>query len=117
MLLILTFWPNMPDTEVRVGKEWFRTDYLGHAVFYAVLIGLFLLWQHRGKGRTGRRFLVITAAAGLAFGLLTEATQHFIPGRSLNPFDLMYNCIGIISGILVYFFLIEFPRRKQKDVV
>jgi VanZ family protein len=120
-LLVLTYYPDMPDIKVRIRDEWFRTDYLGHAGFYALLILFFLLWQKFARKILSTRFILLTATSGILLGALTEATQHFIPGRSVNPFDLMYNCLGIIAGILVYFLLnnrtrILTPKSPKGDL-
>lgn len=85
-----------------IRDEWFRLDYIGHAGFYALLILFFLLWQKSAGKMLRARFILLAATFGILFGALTEATQYFIPGRSVNPFDLMYNCLGIVAGILVY---------------
>jgi VanZ family protein len=112
-LLVLTYYPDLPDIKVRIRDEWLRTDYLGHLGFYAVLMLLFLLWQKGRRGSLGKGFLLWAAAGGAALGALTEATQYFIPGRSVNPFDLMYNCLGIIAGILVYLLVNNSTRMTR----
>jgi VanZ family protein len=101
-LLLLTYYPDLPDTKIMIRDEWFRLDYIGHAGFYALLILFFLLWQKSAGKMLRARFILLAATFGILFGALTEATQYFIPGRSVNPFDLMYNCLGIVAGILVY---------------
>ena len=120
-LLVLTYYPDLPDIKVRIRDEWFRTDYLGHAGFYAVLMLLFLLWHKFRRGALGRVFLLWATLGGIAFSALTEATQYFVPGRSVNPFDLMYNCLGIIAGSFVYLLLynrtwILTPKSPKGDL-
>ncbi len=109
-LLTLTYWPNMPEVEIK--REWFRTDYLGHFGFYAVLLLLFLLWQKSRKGSLSNAYLLQMVLAGIALGAFTEVTQHMIPGRSLNPIDLMYNCLGTVAGTVAFVVIARVIRSR-----
>ena len=99
-LLALTYWPNLgagnpPDKGL-------RTDYIGHFGFYAVLIVFFLLWQRfRGK-KISTGYILQVALVGILLGALTEFTQQLVPGRSLNPLDMLFNCTGIVAGALAF---------------
>ena len=99
-LLALTYWPHMPD--ITTEEDGFRTDYLGHFGFYAVLLLIFLLWQQFRGRKITLNYIIQVALIGLALGTVTELTQQFIPDRSLNPFDLMFNCLGIVAGAVAY---------------
>jgi VanZ family protein len=112
-LLVLTYYPDLPETDVRIGDAWFRTDYMGHAGFYGILVLLFLLWQRAYRKFLNKRFIIWTLAGGILLGAFTEVTQHFIPGRSFNPFDLMYNCLGIVCGIVAHYFLTNKTRIRH----
>ena len=95
-LLALTYWPDL--AEAKAAEEGFRTDYLGHFGFYAALVFFFLLWQRfRGKRISGA-FVLQVILAGIALGAATELTQQFVPGRSLNPVDMLFNCLGVLAG-------------------
>jgi VanZ family protein len=98
ILLVLTYYPDLPTAKVRIRDEWFRLDYLGHLGFYAVLTALFLLWQAGWGRKVNIKLLILTITGGLMLGALTEITQLFIPGRTMNPLDLVYNCAGILAG-------------------
>ena len=98
-LLVLTYYPNFPNLKVRIRHEWFRLDYIGHFGFYAVLTVLFLLWQVGWGQKIRMKLLVITMIAGIFMASFTELTQIMIPGRTMNPFDLLYNCLGIVAGV------------------
>jgi len=108
-LLGLTYWPDLPEVEIK--KEWFRTDYLGHFGFYALLMLFFLLWQRVRTGSVSLRVLLFAGLAGIALGALTETTQHLIPGRRFNPFDLLCNCLGIVAGTAAFVLLAGKWRR------
>jgi VanZ family protein len=97
-LLALTYYPDFPNLKLRVRDEWFRLDYLGHLGFYAVLTALFLLWRTGWRKKVSLKLLILTILSGFVLGALTELTQLAIPGRSMNPVDLVYNCAGILVG-------------------
>ena len=98
MLLILTYYPNFPELKVRIRYEWFRLDYIGHFGFYMILVALFIIWQNGYRQKVPGKLLLLTMTGGLVLAALTELTQLLIPGRTMNPFDLMYNCLGILAG-------------------
>lgn len=97
-LIFLTYYPDMPDMKVRIRNEWFRLDYFGHMGFYAALTASFLIWRTGWRGKVNPLFLLWTIFGGVVLGVVTELTQSFIPGRSSNPVDLIYNIAGILTG-------------------
>jgi VanZ family protein len=103
-LLFLTFYPRLPTAKIEIGEDIFRLDYIGHFIFYAILITLFLLWRSDAEFKTSKRIFIFSLVAGLAFASLTEISQLFIPERTFNPLDLIYNCLGIVAGLLFIHF-------------
>jgi VanZ family protein len=102
-LLALTYYPDLPDLKVRLKDEWFRLDYIGHFAFYAALAVSFLVWRAGWRKKIPWKILVITLIAGLALGTFTEYSQQMTAGRSFNPFDMMYNSIGVVLGAAAMF--------------
>jgi VanZ family protein len=114
-LLVLTYYPNFPELKVRIRHEWFRLDYLGHFGFYMVLVALFIFWQNGYRQKVPGKLLLLTITGGLLLAALTELTQLVIPGRSMNPFDLIYNCLGIAAGAGVVI-LSSGTRRRGENM-
>jgi len=104
-LLVLTYFPDLPEMKIRVRDEWFRLDYLGHLGFYAGLAIFFIIWRTGWRAKIQRRIIIWSILIGLILGFATEFSQRAIPGRSFNPFDIMYNCIGILIGIAMVYAL------------
>ena len=104
-LLVLTYFPNLPELKIRVHNDWFRLDYLGHLGFYAGLIALFLTWQAGWRARIPGRLLFWTILGGVAMGITTEFTQLAIPGRSFNPVDMACNFGGVLLGFAAVYAL------------
>jgi VanZ family protein len=108
-LLALTYWPNMPEMDIE--EKWFRTDYLGHFGFYAMLVIFFLLWQRGRNRKVTIRTIVLAGLGGIALGAITEFSQLFIPDRTLNPVDMLFNCLGIVAGAITF---AAFRRREHR---
>jgi VanZ family protein len=104
-LLVLTYYPNLPDMKVRVRDDWFRLDYFGHFGFYAGLMALFLTWQAGWRGKIPGRLIFWSTFGGLLLAIATEFSQLAIPGRSFNPVDMACNFGGILAGIAVVYAL------------
>jgi VanZ family protein len=100
-LIALTYWPDMPDVKLRIRHEWIRLDYIGHLGFYAAVAFSFILWRVGWRKKIPLLLLVLTLAAGIALGIVTEYSQQLIPGRSFNPMDMLYNCVGVTVGVVV----------------
>ena len=84
----------------------FRWDYLEHFTGYFVLGGLVTLW--RLNRNFSLSFLEIILIVGTCFivSFLLEYGQIFIPGRSFNVIDVVYNISGLTAGILGAWFII-----------
>jgi VanZ family protein len=63
----------------------------GHFLEY-VILALLLRWALNGTGvaRAGRWAFVFA----VAYGLTDEFHQHFVPGRHMDPFDLLTDAAG-----------------------
>jgi len=79
----------------------FRLDYLLHFIAYFI-IGIAAALAYKPNWKVLLLLII--------FAMAEEGHQYWIPNRTFNPMDLMYDMIGLLSGIgLVYF-----VKRKQK---
>ena len=96
MLLALAVARNLGPLEaVQIVPQ---QDKLYHFVEYLVLATLIVL----ALSRTGRwvpveRFLLTVSLSAL-YGLLLEAMQAFVPGRTASALDAVANTLGAIAG-------------------
>jgi len=51
---------------------------------------------------------------GGLYGLSDEIHQAFVPGRKANPFDLVADIIGVIVGIIIMIWLLEYHSKIGK---
>jgi VanZ family protein len=115
-LLVLTYYPNLPDVKVRVKDDWFRLDYIGHLGFYAALMVFFLIWQAGWRAKIPGRLMFWTILGGLVLGTATEFSQIAIPGRSFNVVDMACNSFGILVGVAAVVALSRNVRRKTRNL-
>jgi VanZ family protein len=78
---------------------------VGHFVEYAIL-ALLLLWALRGNPSMGDGLGVSHAARwafviAVTYGLSDELHQHFVPGRSMDPFDLLTDAAGAATALWI----------------
>jgi VanZ family protein len=91
-----------------------QQDKLYHFVEYFVLAALIAF----ALVRTGRwvpleRFLLTVSLSAL-YGLLLEALQAFVPGRSASALDAVANTLGAIVGAAILLWAhLWLPRRRK----
>ena len=102
LIFYLSTQPSLPKLSDHFGT---LQSIAGHLVEYATL-ALLLQWALRWSPSTGNRLGVGHAARwafviAVTFGLTDEVHQHFVPGRSMDPFDLLMDAAGAAAALLV----------------
>jgi len=113
-ILWMSLTQNAPAMTVDTDTHPIRIDYLLHALGYCTLGVLFLFWQPTIARQ--RNLWLLTLFTGFAFSAITEMAQYFVPTRSVNPFDLLANLVGLFFGLLFCRLLIN-RRKKRVPVV
>lgn len=72
----------------------FRLDYLTHGLIFLPWI-FFHFWFHRIKKRWW--FLI-----GFILALFLEGIQYYLPYRSFNMYDAIFNVAGLIMSYLLF---------------
>ena len=75
-------------------------NFLHIPVYTLLAILWFRLFDQYQTGKRKSLYLVLIIAIG--FGIINEWIQFFIPGRYLSLADMVFNTIGVLSGILAY---------------
>ena len=114
-IILLILWAGLlfvigviPDTgdQIRQSISKFRWDYLAHFSGYFILGTIFVIWRGDRSFRIQTLALIVFMVAGSILGWFAEYIQIFIPGRSFNIIDMLYNFLGILSGTLLGYFLL-----------
>ncbi len=79
-------------------------------------LGFFLLISLvRGKLK-GNLFLV-GILSSIAYGILDEVHQFFVPGRYCSLVDVALDLAGVLLAALIYFILIKLKMKKVKKTI
>jgi len=110
VIIVLSIIPGIPDHDIKVRGFEIRMDYIEHFVVFAVLAVL-LKFSRSNNINNKKRWLNIglNIIFGLSFSYLVEFVQIYIPGRTYNPVDFIYNMGGFI---LIYLLLFLFQKKK-----
>jgi VanZ family protein len=102
LVFYLSSQPSLPMLSDRFGA---LQSLAGHFVEYAIL-ALLLQWALRGNPSKGNGLEVSRAALwafviAVTYGFTDEVHQHFVPGRTMDPFDLLTDAVGAAAALLV----------------
>jgi hypothetical protein len=81
-----------------------------HAPVFAAL-ALLWCWALGPWTRSRRSLLAVTAAVCLAFGVVNELSQVYVPTRTASLLDLLADAIGAAAGLAA--FLLVGPARSE----
>ena len=97
-ILVLSVIPLNQETKIEIGGTPFRLDYLEHFAVFFILGFLYVLRTKKNFLQRLNEILLL-----IVYAVITEAIQLIIPGRTFNPWDLIYNILGfIVSSIIIY---------------
>ena len=104
LLLGLTPGESMPVTNV---WEILSFDKIAHFFVFAVLCFLFILGFSKQYTFLFFRFYAVYLAIGIsiAYGIIIEIGQTFIPERGLEPLDILANTIGVFAGWFAFYLI------------
>jgi VanZ family protein len=85
--------------EEKLGTE-LRLDYFIHFFIYFILAYAFIM-QFSKKEKIKRSDFIWIILGGIIYGVGLEGLQLIIPGRAFNFLDIVFNTLGIVSGLLV----------------
>ncbi|MGC9470874.1 MAG: VanZ family protein [Bacteroidales bacterium] len=112
-LLFLTFWPGISQPE-KGEDSFFSPDYFFHFGAYFLLTGLFLLWKFSPGFYGNSRAIILSLSTLFALAVFTEFIQKAIPERAYNPFDMLCNALGIVTGFIVWYFPLNRLMKTEK---
>ena len=96
VLTVVTYLALAPQDEVVISTGW---DKLNHVLAFLVLLGL-LDYGYPEQDLWPRKCAVL-----LAYGLLIESIQYYLPSRSFSLLDLVSDSIGLLAFIALKRFI------------
>lgn len=100
IILFITLVPQSHKVIKTNSNSFFRLDYTIHFFVYFSLSVLFIFWRINQWFRISTKELIWYVLAGIAVCSITELLQLYIPGRTFNKIDLLFNIFGILTGII-----------------
>ena len=116
LVLLLHIIPTSTVNEVDLSSRTFlfiRADFLVHLLLFIPLMVLVWLYLNR-ENITGIKRIntaLLWLLGGVLFAAFVEGLQFFLPYRSFNLVDMVFNVSGVIVGSVI--FLWE-PKRYAK---
>ena len=100
LILLLSVIPNSTPDRILLANFNFemRLDYLLHFFIYLPLGFALMKWS---KVKHNGAQIFYTVILLLTYSILPEAVQYYIPYRTFNPYDLLFNMAGTIVGCLI----------------
>lgn len=108
LIFVLSSLPKIPT----IPTGFRPIDKVAHFVEYSVF-GLLLAgaFAHSSAHRLVRRSLVMAGILGVAYAVLDEFHQKFVPGRFASVEDAIADALGVIVGLFVY---LQWHRRQLR---
>jgi len=89
--------------------SFWNIDKLFHAAEYFVLGWLLMRTCFTSPSQMFSRFPALSALTmGLLFAVSDEWHQYYVPGRSAEIFDVLFDFLGIVIAIFIYPYLLRY---------
>jgi VanZ family protein len=95
----------------------FRLDYTIHFLVYFSLSVLFIFWRIDQWLKISNKELLWYIFSGIAICAITELLQFYIPGRTFNKTDLLFNILGVIVGIVLIKLILNKKAPRNQDAL
>lgn len=112
VIFTLSSLPNIPTQKINIWDEPFRLDYLEHFGVFGILGGFFVIWKYDFEKGFSIKKEVWSLIAIIIFACLDEIHQIWIPGRTFNVLDLIYNITGLLAAYTIGPFFVRWVQKK-----
>ncbi|MCK5776717.1 MAG: VanZ family protein [Bacteroidales bacterium] len=112
IIFILSSLPNIPSQKINIWDEPFRLDYIEHFGVFIIWASFLVIWKMTNIEKFSVKTHIWFVLGTLLFAAADEIHQIWIPGRTFNPLDLIYNVSGLLMGyLLAPLFLKQFYKK------
>lgn len=81
-----------------------RLDYLLHTLVFVPFMGFCWLYLRQREIAGHARFLYIAGwfLIGIFLAVMFEFVHYFLPYRTFNPIEILFNITGVILGMFIF---------------
>ncbi len=92
-------------------------DIVGHLTLYAVLGPLLLstIWSWRASTSYLLSNALVAVCLGVAYGVLDEYHQSFVPGRSASALDVLVDSVGVVASVACLQSVTKVASRRLRN--
>jgi VanZ family protein len=111
LIFVLSSIPNLTGPDLKFELQ----DKFYHFIFYAIfgfLIGRAFFFQS-GIQQLKNNFLIFGIIFGALYAMSDEVHQHFVPGRTMSPWDALADIAGVIFGLIIFNWWVKNKRLKN----
>ncbi len=77
------------------------------------LFGLIFAWAYlRQNSRLNWKQWIVAVFVLLGVGFFDELHQHFVPGRNVDFFDWLADCLGALTFFLIYYYRNKYVAHR-----
>lgn len=63
---------------------------------------IYLMWRFSLAGKRNLWTSVLVVTVGPAVAFMSEFIQFYIPGRTFNIYDFIFNSVGLLCGLILF---------------
>jgi glycopeptide antibiotics resistance protein len=101
----------------------FRMDYLLHTALFLPWMSLFFFREiaahENGRSEIRIRKWILWIILGTVLSLGVEISQYWVPKRSFNPMDALFNALGVAVGAVLSWtalYIYRFQRTTSQEL-
>ena len=110
IVLLLTLTPGESMPRGGLWTNLLSFDKIAHFFVFCILVFLMIIGFSKQYTFEKLRLNAVTYSVvfGILYGLLIEIIQYFIPGRAIEPLDILANTIGCFIGLGIFYLIYKF---------
>ncbi len=115
-IFVISLYPKFQQPiNIHPKNSFIRMDYIEHFLSFFILSVLFYLWKNNVSKYNLKKTLWFFFLSVVVISFVNEGIQFFIPGRSVNGWDIFYNISGMLAGMLLWLNTIKIKRTSDNS--
>jgi len=100
---IIFYFSSIPHLKIEeLGFLDFVLRKIAHITEYAILCILYIRAFRNTTKFSSKKVYLLSIVLSIIYAITDEIHQSFVPGRSCNLFDLLFDTTGVVLGGIIY---------------